>query len=441
MHKTLYIITILIQQTLTLGAQEYYNLRRCLETGIERNYDIRITRNQQQISDNNVTPGNAGYLPAIDLAAGYSGASDNKTTQKYTDHTTDHTTQTLNQDLNAGLNLTWTIFDGMQTQNTYRRLKQLRTIGELSTRIAIENLLAGIAAEYYNYVNQNLRLAHLKYAVSLSKERMRIAAEKYNIGSDSRLDMLQAKVDLNADSSNLLKQYETVYTSGVTLNRMMAVEDISQKITVPDTTITPNLTLDETALRTAMKQSNPALQLAAGNHKISQTDLLVQKGRNYPYLKFNAGYGYTLNTYQTGNLRSRENLGLTYGFTLGLNIFDGQNRQREQTNAKIEIENRQLQYEQIEQSLDADLATMLMAYSNNLNLIRLETENLRSARENYEIAIDRYRLGTLSGIELREAQNSLLNAEERLLQAQFGTKICEISLMQISGQAAIYLEK
>jgi outer membrane protein TolC len=440
MLRVFYIVLSLVP-FFTAGAQAHYSLRRCLETGIERNYEVRIAGNDRRISDNNVTVGNAGFLPSVDLSAGYSGAPDNTVSQKYSGGAEEKTTEPLNQALNAGLNLSWDIFDGLRMQTSYRRLKEFRSIGELKMRIAVEELLAGLVAEYYNYVNQNLRLANFKYALSLSKERMRIAAEKYYIGSDSRLDMLQARVDFNADSSNLLQQYETVYTSGINLNRMMALDDVWQRITVTDTTITPDLTLDRDALLGAMERSNPTLLLAAGSHKVGELDRLILKSKNYPYLKFNAGYGYALNTYLSGTLRTREELGFTYGFTLGFNIFDGFNRRREQTNAKIEIETLQLRHEQIERSLEADLATMFTAYRNNIDLMELETENLRFARENYEIAIDRYRLGTLSGIALREAQNSLLNAGERLLQAQFGTKLCEISLMQISGQAAVYLEK
>ena len=131
---------------------------------------------------------------------------------------------------------------------------------------------------------------------------------------------------------------------------------------------------------------------------------------------------------------------LNYGFTVGLNLFSGFNRKRKQRNAKIEIENRQLEYEQTTLSLKADLANMWMAYRNNIELTNLEKENVETARENHEIAIERYKLGDLSGIELREAQNSLLEAEERLVQAEFNTKLCEISLMQISGQVLKYME-
>jgi len=423
----------------TIKAQEVYDLKRCLETALEKNYNIRLVRNEQQIAVNNATIGNAGFLPSLDLNAGYSGTLNN-TNQDYTDGTTLKNSNILNQSANLGLNMQWTIFDGFSMQTNYKRLKEFETMGEINTRLTIENLIADLTAEYYNYVRQNLRLANLRSAVDLSRERLRIVEAHYTIGSMSRLDLKQAQVDFNTDSSNLIRQYETLYTSRVTLNRLMAVDDVSQEIEVTDSLINPNPFLQKDALWTSTLQSNSNLMLSLKNQAISELEYKNLKSRNYPYFRLNAGYGYSLNTYGSGSTTQQDNLGFNYGFTLGFNIFDGFNRQREQRNAKITIQNRKLQTEQLEQSLRADWANMWMAYRNNLDLIALEEENLEAARENYDIAIERYKLGNLAGIELREAQNSLQGAEERLLQAQFNTKLCEISLLQISGQIGSYLE-
>jgi outer membrane protein TolC len=313
-------------------------------------------------------------------------------------------------------------------------------MGEINTRLAIENLIANLSAEYYNYVRQNIRLSNLKYAVALSKERLRIDEAHYTIGSKSRLDLLQAQSDFNADSSSLIRQYETVYTSNVNLNYLMAVDDVSEEINVSDSIIYPNAFLQEESLWESVLHSNSRLLLSNKNQSISELDFKNLQSRNYPYLRLNGGYGYSLNLYGSSSMKQQDNLGFNYGLTLGFTIFDGFNRQREQKNARIVIQNRKLQTEQLEHSLRADWVNMWMAYQNNLNLIALEEENLRASKEYYEAAIERYKLGTLAGIQLREAQNSLLGAEERLLQAKFNTKLCEISLLQISGQIGSYLE-
>lgn len=161
------------------------------------------------------------------------------------------------------------------------------------------------------------------------------------------------------------------------------------------------------------------------------------KSRNYPYVKLNAGYGYTANWYEVGTTDLQRRLGLNYGVTVGINVFDGFNRKREQRNARIQIQNQELRTQELELGLRADMSNFWMAYRNNLDLWSLEKENLVAAQENYRIAIDRYKLGDLSGIELREAQNSLLEAEERQSIAEYSTKICEISFCSLAERSWI----
>ncbi|MCL1942830.1 MAG: TolC family protein [Candidatus Azobacteroides sp.] len=423
-----------------VNAQEFYTLKRCLEIGLEQNYDIRMIRNEQQIADNNATMGNAGYLPVIDLSAGYSGSNNNVKQNMVDGGTTDYN-NVFNQTANAGISLGWTIFDGFQIQTNYKRLKEFRQMGELNTRLTIEDFIAGLSAEYYNYVRQKLRLGNLKYAVLLSKERLRIVEARYSIGSMSRLDLQQARVDFNADSSNLIKQYEIMHTSRIRLNQLMALDDVARPVVVSDSLIEFNPFLQEQIIWEKTLQSNSSLLLSEKEKRVSELDYKAVKSRNYPYLKFNAGYGYTLNTYGTGSYDKQQTIGLNYGLTLGFNIFDGFNRRREQKNARLQIENKELQYKQLELSLKAQLSNMWMAYKNNMELTNLEKENLATAKDNYEIAIERYKLGDLSGIELREAQTGLLDAEDRLLEDQYNTKLCEISLMQISGEITDYLNR
>ncbi len=439
MKKYIPIALLLVLPVLT-QAQVVYDLKRCIETGLQQNYDIRIIRNNQEISDNNQTIGNAGYLPTVDLTAGYSGTV-NDVTQNLSEGGQNKNNGVNNQLLNAGVNLNWTVFDGFNIQTNHKRLKELQQMGELNTRLTIENFIADLTAEYYNYIQQNIRLNNLRSAVKLSKERLRIVEARYEIGAGSRLEMQQARVDFNSDSSRLIKQYEVLYTSRISLNQMMAIDKIDQLIVTSDSVIVFNQFLNQEEIWQRTLSSNSFLLLAGKNRNLSELDLKTAQSENYPYLRVNAGYGYSRNIYNTGTIDNQNTLGFNYGFTVGMNLFSGFNRKRKQKNAKIEIENKQLQYEQTTLSLKADLANMWMAYRNNIELTNLERENVETARENHEIAVERYKLGDLAGIELREAQNSLLEAEERLVQAEYNTKLCEISLMQISGQALSYSSK
>lgn len=433
------LITILaVSAALGAKAQEVYSLKQCIETGLERNYSIRIIRNEQLISDNNATQGNAGYLPTIDLSGGFSGTVNNNR-NKLSDGTTEREYGVNSETGNIGLNVNWTVFDGFGIQAEYSRLKELKKMGELDTRLTIEDFVATLSGEYYNMIRQYIRLRNLRSSLDLSRERVRIAEERYHIGSGSRMDLQQAQVDFNADSSNVLNQLEVVHTSRIRLNELMALDNIDEQIALKDSVIRPNIFLDEVDLWQSTLASNASLLIAQKNQTLSELDYKKVKSRDYPYVKLNAGYGYTANWYEVGATDLQQRLGLNYGLTVGLNLFDGFNRRRERRNARIQIENSQLKKQELELGLRADMSNLWMAYRNNLDLWSLEKENVIVALENHRIAIDRYKLGELSGIELREAQISLLEAEERQSIAEYSTKLCEISLLQLSGQILTYV--
>ena len=423
----------------SLQAQHIYTLESCLEEGLQNNYSLRIVRNEEQVSHNNATIANAGYLPTLDLSAGYSGSLDDTDTKLRSTGETVSENGVFDQTLNAGLSLNWTIFDGLGIQAKYERLKELERQGETQTRIAIEDFIAELTAEYYNYIQQEIRLKNFRYAMSLSKERLRIVEERYIVGNFSRLDLQQARVDYNADRAQHMKQQEAVKASRIRLNELMANEDMSHPITVNDSIIDLNTLLSFEDLWQSTLNNNASLLKSEQNKTLAALDMKAIKSRNYPYLRLNAGYGYTLNKYEVSATSRRDNLGLNFGVTLGFNLFDG-NRRREIKNARIAIENAQLQQDDLRQALKADLSNLWQAYQNNIEMLKLERENLIAAVENHEIASERYMLGNLSGIEMREAQKSLLDAEERILTAEYDTKMCEISLLQLSGKITKYLE-
>ncbi|NDV47881.1 TolC family protein [Paludibacter sp. 221] len=421
--------------------QEVYDLKRCIETGLEQNYQIAIIRNNQQISDNNATIGNAGFLPTLDLNSSFSGTLYNN--EQYPHNTEEDVVSNKNvnnQSFNVGVNLNWMLFNGFSVLTNYDRLKELQQVGELNTRMTIENFIANISTEYYNYIQQTIRIKNLQSAVKLSKERLRTVEARYNIGNLSRLDLQQAKVDFNSDSSKLIRQQEVLFASRVRLNQLMSLNDIDAFSIPADSIITMDFLMNKEDIWQQTMESNTYLLLAEKNRRLSSLDLRSLQSQNLPYLRLNAGYGYSHNTYELGNYRRQDQLGPNYGLTLGFNLFNGFNRVREQRNAKLQIDNKELEYKELQLAVKSEFANLWMAYVNNMELTELEKENLLAARENHEIAVERYKLGDLSGIELREAQNSLLEAEERLVQAQYNTKLCEISLMQISGQITEYIK-
>ncbi len=435
--KRLFLQMILPFLALSASAQ-VMSLKDCLDGGLENNYQIRIARTDEQVSANNDSWGVAGAVPSLDLSARYNGSVTSRNTNYRETSETDRTRDVLDQTLSASLGVSWTVFNGFKVQATRERLRELHAQGELRTRIAIEDFVAQMASEYYNYLRQSIRLDNLNYSVALSRERVRIVQERYNIGNNSRLDLKQAQVYFNADSAASLKQNEALATARIRINKLMAESNLDRYFVVADTAISLLPELDFMSLERDMLESNLSLVRAESDNRIAQDELRSVNSRNYPYLRLNADYGYSRNIYSSGASSSRDNWGPGFGATVGLNILDGKHR-TDRLNAKLNVENAELNRQDVEQSLRANLADLWQAYQNNLRLLALERQNLLTAQESHDIACERYLIGDLSGLEMREAQKSLLSAEESLLQVEYDTKICEISLMQISGHVLEYM--
>ncbi|MBO7270944.1 MAG: TolC family protein, partial [Bacteroidales bacterium] len=212
------------------------SLEDCLNIGLERNFDLRIVRNEEIIARNNATRGNAGQLPSIALNGGYNG---NYFGNHYTlpNDSTSGTAASYNGTLNAAITAEWTLFNGFSIQSNYARLQELKAMGELNTRMALEDFVANLSAEYYNYIQEQLSLANLKASLEFSQDRLYIVEASYGIGAASGLDYQQAQVDYNADHSAYITQLEVVAASRFKLNQLMALDSIEAPLALADTTI------------------------------------------------------------------------------------------------------------------------------------------------------------------------------------------------------------
>ena len=413
-------------------------LKDCLETGIRESYQIQLVNISEDKAANNDSWLYAGGSPTLSATGSYSGSlSSNDATKP--DGSTVSNRNVLDHTLNAQIRADWTIFDGFSIQATRDRMEELHNQGTIQTRVAIEDYIASLTTEYYNLVRQTLHLKNLEYAAALSKERLRISNERYDMGGNSRLEMQQAQVYFNSDSAKSLKQHESVASANIRINRLMSNQDLRTVHVAADTAINLLTGLDYESLYDDMMKANASLLRAESNRTVAQLDRRAVQSRNYPYLKVNAAYGITHNIYGNSTYTDRTNWGPSFGATVGINLISGKQRVQER-NARLDELSAEITIDQLELQLRANLDDFWQAYQNNLMLLELQEQNLKTAQETMEIAQERYLLGNLSGLEMREAQKSLLDAEESLLQVQYDTKVCEISLLQISGRIMQYLE-
>lgn len=420
--------------TLSSNAQERLTLEQAVQIALENNYDIKLTKNDIEIAKTNVSRANAGMLPVV-------------TGNFSTNNTTSNTKQTLssgvtqerngakNSNMGFGPVVNWQVFDGFGMFARYDQLKELQQLGESNFRLTIQTTLADVINSYYDLVQQQQQIKALDGAVDISRLRLRNSQNRYTIGRAAKLEVLAATVDLNTDTTNLLRQLNLYRGTKIRLNELLA-RDISTDFTVSDTIIIKNQIL-LADLQNRAAQQNPALQSALINKRIAELNLKQVKAFRYPSVSLNTGYNFNKSTSELGFARNSVGRGLNYGMTASINIFNGMLQNRNEKNASIEIDNAQLEYEKINQNVSAQLTSLYQTFQTNLALMRLEQQNLEVARQNLDITMEKFRLGSVAPLEFREAQRNYIDASARFTNSQYQAKLAEISLQELSGTLSL----
>lgn len=431
MKKTFITGLIIVFSVFTAGAQEILKLDRAIEIGLSNNFGINIAKNSRQIAVNNATPGNAGMLPKIDVNAGFGYQISNAYVMNIAG------LELKDPDANstmavAGINLNWTLFDGLKMFITYDKLKKLEEIGDLNVKISVENTLAGIMIAYYDIIRQQKQTAIMKEQVGISQFRLDLASLKFETGSGSELELLKAKVELNADIANLSSQKTVSLNSLATLNELMA-RDVTLQFDVRDT-ILMHYQLNYDSLRVGMKEANRNLLLYNRNMEMSGLNVKSARAVQWPVIGMTAGINYMNSQTEASLTNYNRNFGALIGVTAYMNIFNGLNLQKEYRNARISYSSSELEIRQYENKLDAYLLKIFNEYMNQLELVTFELQNVELAKKNMEIARESFEVGSISSLQLREIQKNLLYADTRLVEAEFRTKLTETALLLLSGK-------
>lgn len=430
----LYISVGLILASVSGWAQELLTVKEAVELALENNYDIRLSKNDLLIAEENVTYGNAGMLPSVTANFTQNNSVQNSTQIQNTgvERSLDNA---KNNNMNYGVSVGWTIFDGLGMFSRYETLEELRKQGDVFLKRTILTRVSDVIRTYYTIVEQQNLLEAMDTTIMISQERLQIAENRFAIGKASRLEVLNVQVNLNEDQTNKVKQEEVVNNLKITLNNLLARDlntdfDVIRDVEVDESLVLMDL-LDKAA------QHNPDLLAVGINKRLAELELKTIKSQRYPTIRLNGGYNFSESESSLGFVAQSNSRGLNYGITASLNIFDGFNQRRNERIAKFQLDNADLMVEQQRSQVEATLSQAYQTYQTNMRLARLEEKNLQIAKQNLDITLDKFRIGTISPVEFRDAQENYLNAVVRFNSTQLQAKLSETQLKEIVGVVAL----
>ena len=436
--KKSWLFTVMIGLALTpaqhLFAQKVLTVEEAIATVLKNNYDIELLRNDSASYALDKSYAKAAFMPRINSTTGFV-LNNNDQLQKFTDGTKRERNGIRSNNLAGSVQLNWTLFNGHKMVTTREKLNEFVKLGDLAIKNQMIASVSSLLVTYYNIVHQKQQLKAVEEQMSINEERVKLSEKKLSVGLGAKPELLQAKVDLNAQKSARLKQQTLIAQLKEQLNLIMNIPSAVGYEVSDSIVINNRLLLQD--LISSLESTSPSLLLTKKNIDISQLVLKERKADRYPIVSFNSNYNYSKTDNQAvvnpfTPLYSRNN-GFNYGLGVTIPILNGLNTKRLIQQSQLDIAFLKLSYQSQQATLNTNITKAFKEYTMQQQALLLEEDNILLAKENVFISLERYRLGVSTYLELRETQKSLEDAYTRLLAARYNTKLAEIELLRLNG--------
>ncbi|MBU3010958.1 TolC family protein [Polaribacter vadi] len=425
------IVVVVFLSTLQLVSQEILTKKEALAITLENNFGVKIANNNLEVAKNNTSIYNTGFLPTAAISSGANYSRNNQTITRQ-DGTSTSIDGAVTKSYNASLSLNYTIFDGLGRKYNYQQLKETYNLTEYQAKETIENTYLQLFTAYFQIARLSENKENLSEALAISKKRLQRAEYQYDYGQTTKLEMLNAEVDVNNDSITLISAKQQLNNAKRGLNIILGVEKAVDYTVETDVNFINIMNFGE--LQTKTLANNSLLKQNEQNIAISEFNIKINKASYMPSLDFSTSYGWNKSENPaTSFLAGSISTGLNAGLSLSWSLFDGGTTKTNVANAKIALENEQILLEQQKVTIENNLKNTWENYNNQLFIIGAQEKNVATTQNNFERTEERYKLGQVTSIEFRQAQINLINAKTALNNAKFDAKLIELELLQLSG--------
>jgi outer membrane protein len=412
-----------------------FTLKQSLDLAIKQNLDIQIAQSDLEIATINNNWGNAGALPVVTGNIGNSEARTN-INQKLANGSSIERNNVANSSINANIGVSWRVFNGFRIRATKNRFDVLEKMGEMAVKQQIDQIIFNVTNVYYNLVRLNKQIKATKAIIELSKERLKIAETRFNVGSGAKTDMLQAGIDLNAQLVNLNRILNQVENTKAGMNALL-----QRNPNTPFHTSDNDFAIvkiDFNNLMQKLESQNNLLQISAQEKINLLNERKIINSQRLPSITLNTSTLLNRSKSTAGFFLTNQTFGPNIGLAVGVPIFNGNVNKTQLKVNEIQVKQQANQQENLKTNLQRDLLIAYQDYLNAIENAKIEENNVKLAEENNMISTERFRKLQSNSIELRQAQLSLIEAQDRFIDAQFQAQIAVSTLLFISGEISKY---
>ena len=430
--KKFTLILLGIVAAISVNAQ-VLKLEDAIALALSNNHNVIITKQKNEAKKQDIHPGAVGFLPTVDASAGGSYNASTTDQEFATSAFPDIKNQEAAQSSqSAKVTASYMIFNGGGRVRSYAKLKSSGELSEMQTKISLESTMIQVVNSYYDVVRVENQLDLIKGSLEISRDRLNRVKTNNAYGNAGRIDVLNAQVDFNNDSSNLINAELNLKKVKNELNfllgRTIATEfDAEGELTLPIISEASYYIKKSKENNTSIIMSNIQLDMAELDKKINKSGFM-------PTLSSSLGYGYQGSANDVGIVRKSGSIGTTAALSLKWNLFDGLKKQKAMEKANIMIEVNNTQQQQTLLNIEKEVQNYYDAIKVNIELLALEKSNLAVGKMNLIRSKELFKNGSINNVQFRQAQLNLIQIENKVNNYRYAIKVYEYQLLRMTNE-------
>lgn len=429
--KFSFIVLISFLSTGALAQDSIFTSKDAVNLALQQNLEIQIAQSDLEVATINNNWGNAGKWPLITANVNNTEALSN-INQKLSNGSSIVRNNVSNNNFSTNVAISWRVFNGLRVRSTKERFETIEKMGSISLHQQIDQVIFDVLNIYNNIIRLKKQINATTAIIDLSKERLKIAETRFNVGSGAKTDMLQARIDLNAQEVNLQNIYKQLENTKATINTLLKRKPNAPFYAKDEQFVIPSI--DYATVLEKLEKQNYQLLLAEQEKINILIDRKIINSQRMPTATVSSVTNLTKTKAGAGFFLTNQTFGPNLGLGIGIPIFNGNITKTQLKVNQVLQKQQDLQLDLIRTSLQRDLLISFQEYQNAVSVSKIEESNVKFAEENNMISTERFKKLQSNSIELRQAQLSLIEAQDRFINAQYRAQIAAYALQYITGE-------
>ncbi|MFC1475138.1 TolC family protein [Candidatus Zixiibacteriota bacterium] len=457
--KSNFIIAVLLIIVFGLNANaNELTLEDCIELALKNRYSIISARGMEDLAKAGKSAALGAFLPSVSASYNYSKGKETDIEpgifRPIGDPVTVLDTTTINgqtaidavsvsnyelveeQDIGPSKSLSVSANMWLFNLENFYSLAQANASKEAASLDVInseQDLIFAVKLSYYTYLASVEKVEVEEEAVKRSEEQLKLINSRYELGSASLSDVLKQKVLFGNDQLALLTANNSVVTTKASLAYTIGLNPNS------DIEFSKNYNTKEYegSLEEAISfsfENEPGLQSSMMNSKAASKAVKATLSNYLPRLSGSASFTKFNGTQAYPTAFDYSSINKRYGFTVSWNIFDGFQRERAVTSAKVNRNNARAWEAETKNLVIRDVKTAYFEIEQQKQANQIAQDNVEAANEDMKITQEKYNLGAATILDLLNAQESLKRAQVDLIRRGFDLNLAIAKLENAMGK-------